>query len=147
MFRTRTWTSLEGDGRARLEILADEVGPSLRWATTTVSKATATDSGQHDQLNDVMQRAITYAGAATVIRVGRQARMDPAVERARLPDPVPPSRQAAGRSGAELVTSVVAQRSDGPISSARISSVLRSAPSPAVQARVRKVPITITGCR
>lgn len=41
VFRTRTWTGPDGDERSKLEILAEEVGPSLRWATTTVSKATS----------------------------------------------------------------------------------------------------------
>ena len=42
VFRTRTWTGPDGDERSRLELLADEVGPSLRWATTTITKATIT---------------------------------------------------------------------------------------------------------
>jgi len=40
VFRTRTWTGPVGDERTRLEILAEEVGPLLRWATT-VTRATA----------------------------------------------------------------------------------------------------------
>jgi single-strand DNA-binding protein len=32
-FRTRTWRGGDGGERSRLEIVADEVGPSLRWAT------------------------------------------------------------------------------------------------------------------
>jgi single-strand DNA-binding protein len=37
-FRTRTWTTADGVERSTLEILADEIGPSLRWATTEVTK-------------------------------------------------------------------------------------------------------------
>jgi single-strand DNA-binding protein len=34
----RSWDTPEGDRRSKVEITADEVAPSLRWATTTVSK-------------------------------------------------------------------------------------------------------------
>ena len=37
-FRTRVWTGGDGEQRTKLEILADEIGPSLRWATTKVTK-------------------------------------------------------------------------------------------------------------
>ena len=37
-FRTRAWTASDGEERTKLEILADEIGPSLRWATTEVTK-------------------------------------------------------------------------------------------------------------
>ena len=34
----RSWETEGGDKRSKVEIVADEVGPSLRWATATVSK-------------------------------------------------------------------------------------------------------------
>ncbi len=34
----RSWETPEGDRRSRIEIIADEVGPSLRWATAQVTK-------------------------------------------------------------------------------------------------------------
>ena len=34
----RSWETAEGDKRSKVEIIADEVGPSLRWATAQVSK-------------------------------------------------------------------------------------------------------------
>ena len=34
----RSWETQEGDKRSKVEIIADEVGPSLRWATAQVSK-------------------------------------------------------------------------------------------------------------
>ena len=37
-FRTRTWTAADGQQRSTLEILAEAIGPSLRWATTEVTK-------------------------------------------------------------------------------------------------------------
>jgi single-strand DNA-binding protein len=32
----RSWESQDGDKRSTVEVVADEVGPSLRWATATV---------------------------------------------------------------------------------------------------------------
>ena len=40
-FRTRTWTDVDGGEHTRLEILAEEIGPSLRWATAQVTRSTA----------------------------------------------------------------------------------------------------------
>jgi single-strand DNA-binding protein len=34
----RSWESAEGDRRSKVEVVADEVGPSLRWATAQVTK-------------------------------------------------------------------------------------------------------------
>ena len=34
----RSWETQEGDKRSKVEIVADEVGPSLRWATAKVVK-------------------------------------------------------------------------------------------------------------
>ena len=34
----RSWDTPEGEKRYKVEIIADEVGPSIRWATTTVEK-------------------------------------------------------------------------------------------------------------
>jgi single-strand DNA-binding protein len=36
----RTWTAEDGSARSVIEVLADELGPSLRWATTTTTRAT-----------------------------------------------------------------------------------------------------------
>jgi single-strand DNA-binding protein len=38
-FRTRAWTAGDGEERTMLEILAEEIGPSLCWATTEVTRA------------------------------------------------------------------------------------------------------------
>lgn len=32
----RSWETQEGDKRSKIEVVADEVGPSLRWATASV---------------------------------------------------------------------------------------------------------------
>jgi single-strand DNA-binding protein len=34
----RSWETQDGDKRSKVEILADEVAPSLRWASATVTK-------------------------------------------------------------------------------------------------------------
>lgn len=41
----RSWDGPEGDRRSKVEIVADEVAPSLRWATAAVTKNERTDSG------------------------------------------------------------------------------------------------------
>jgi single-strand DNA-binding protein len=35
----RSWETSEGEKRSKIEVIADEVGPSLRWATAKVEKA------------------------------------------------------------------------------------------------------------
>lgn len=37
--RTRTWTDKDGIERLSLDLTADEIGPSLRWATATVTRS------------------------------------------------------------------------------------------------------------
>jgi single-strand DNA-binding protein len=46
---TRTWTTANGETRSVIEIEADEVGPSLKWATARPEKATATDRAAIDE--------------------------------------------------------------------------------------------------
>lgn len=40
----RTWETESGDKRSKIEVIADEVGPSLRWATATVVRNERSDS-------------------------------------------------------------------------------------------------------
>jgi single-strand DNA-binding protein len=40
----RTWTAEDGSARSTVEVLAEELGPSLRWATATTTKATKSPS-------------------------------------------------------------------------------------------------------
>jgi len=35
----RAWTSEDGSARSAVEVVADELGPSLRWATATTTRA------------------------------------------------------------------------------------------------------------
>ena len=34
----RSWTAEDGTGRSMVEVVAGELGPSLRWATATVTR-------------------------------------------------------------------------------------------------------------
>jgi len=38
----RSWTAEDGSARSTVEVLAEELGPSLRWATATTTRATRT---------------------------------------------------------------------------------------------------------
>jgi len=40
----RTWTAEDGSARSVVEVVADELGPSLRWATASTTKATRNQS-------------------------------------------------------------------------------------------------------
>ena len=41
----RSWETQDGDRRSKIEIIADEVSPSLRWATVEVMKNERRDGG------------------------------------------------------------------------------------------------------
>ena len=36
----RAWTAEDGSARSVVEVVAEELGPSLRWATATTTRAT-----------------------------------------------------------------------------------------------------------
>ena len=40
----RSWTAEDGSARSVVEVLAEELGPSLRWATATTTRATRSTS-------------------------------------------------------------------------------------------------------
>jgi single-strand DNA-binding protein len=40
----RSWTAEDSSARSVVEVLAEELGPSLRWATATTTKATRSTS-------------------------------------------------------------------------------------------------------
>ena len=42
----QSFTDKEGNARRKVEIIADDVAPSLRWATAQVTRNERTDSGQ-----------------------------------------------------------------------------------------------------
>ena len=40
----RSWTAEDGSARSAVEVVTEELGPSLRWATATTAKATRNSS-------------------------------------------------------------------------------------------------------
>jgi single-strand DNA-binding protein len=40
----RAWTAEDGSARSVVEVVAEELGPSLRWATATTTRATKSQS-------------------------------------------------------------------------------------------------------
>jgi single-strand DNA-binding protein len=40
----RSWTAQDGSARSVVEVVADELGPSFRWATATTARATRSPS-------------------------------------------------------------------------------------------------------
>jgi single-strand DNA-binding protein len=40
----RSWTAEDGNARSTVEVMAEELGPSLRWATATTTRATRSQS-------------------------------------------------------------------------------------------------------
>ena len=55
----RGWTAEDGSARSVVEVVADELGPSLRWATATTTRTTRSREN-HDQLD---QGGIAISGA------------------------------------------------------------------------------------
>jgi single-strand DNA-binding protein len=51
--RSRTWENPEGETRSAVEIEADEIGPSLRWATAKVEKTQRSSGGGGDWSENV----------------------------------------------------------------------------------------------
>lgn len=45
----RSWETDSGYKRTKVEVVADEVGPSLRWATATVAKNARQDNGGYSE--------------------------------------------------------------------------------------------------
>ena len=41
----RSWETQDGEKRSKVEIIADEIGPSLRWATAQVERTDRTGGG------------------------------------------------------------------------------------------------------
>jgi single-strand DNA-binding protein len=40
----RAWTAEDGSARSAVEVVAEELGPSLRWATATTTRTTRSPS-------------------------------------------------------------------------------------------------------
>lgn len=43
----RSWETDQGEKRSKVQIVADDVAPSLRWATAQVQRIERQDAGQH----------------------------------------------------------------------------------------------------
>ncbi len=59
--RSRSWETPEGETRSATEIEADEIGPSLRWATAKIEKTQRSSSGGGDWSESV---SVGAAGSA-----------------------------------------------------------------------------------
>ncbi len=62
----RSWENQEGERRSKIEITADEVAPSLRWATVTITKneRRGPDGGGYGQANGSAPSAPAPSAAA-----------------------------------------------------------------------------------
>jgi single-strand DNA-binding protein len=45
----RSWETQDGDKRSKVEVIADEIGPSLRWATAQVTKNERRGPGEYSR--------------------------------------------------------------------------------------------------
>ena len=45
----RSWETQEGDKRSKVEVVADEIGPSLRWATAQITKNERRGPGEYSR--------------------------------------------------------------------------------------------------
>jgi single-strand DNA-binding protein len=63
--QSRTWETEEGQKRTVVEIEADEVGPSLRWATAQVNKASRGGPGEWAAADTTSEAAPQEVHAAT----------------------------------------------------------------------------------
>jgi single-strand DNA-binding protein len=52
----RSWTAEDGSARSMVEVVAEELGPSLRWATATTTRTT------RSQDYAATQKSCTYQG-------------------------------------------------------------------------------------
>lgn len=58
----RSWETQEGEKRSKIEIVADEIGPSLKWATALVTKNERREGGQQQQQSPAQRPAPAATG-------------------------------------------------------------------------------------
>ena len=75
----RSWETPDGDKRSKVEVVADEIGPSIRWATAQVTKNERRSPG------DGPSAAAVAAAAAADSRVGAAHLPTPGTDTARSP--------------------------------------------------------------
>lgn len=59
----RSWETDGGDKRSKVEIVADEIAPSLRWAACQVQKIERTHAGQQAKSAPANEPATNYDGS------------------------------------------------------------------------------------
>ncbi len=59
-----TWETDQGDKRSKVEILADDIGPSMRWATAEVTKNERRDGGGDFNRGGASSGGAANSGAA-----------------------------------------------------------------------------------
>ena len=82
----RAWTAEDGSARSTVEVVADELGPSLRWATATTTRVAvpwlpyrgsvrASDDAVHRSSGrPVRLRLVAVASAATAAKLRHRPR-------------------------------------------------------------------------
>ncbi|MGA8296348.1 MAG: single-stranded DNA-binding protein [Acidimicrobiales bacterium] len=60
----RSWETPDGDKRSKIEVVADELGPSLRWATAQVMKNERRGPGSDARPAAATTRAAASSGSA-----------------------------------------------------------------------------------
>jgi single-strand DNA-binding protein len=61
----RAWENQDGDKRSAVEIEADEIGPSLKWATARIERNPRASGGAATSGSDWGERVTVPAGGAT----------------------------------------------------------------------------------
>ena len=67
----RSWETQEGDKRSKVEVVADEIGPSLRWATAQITKNERRGAGDGRGGARSAAAAAAVAAAAAAARPSR----------------------------------------------------------------------------
>jgi single-strand DNA-binding protein len=60
----RSWETPDGDKRSKVEVVADEIGPSIRWATAQVTKNERRSPGDGGQAPPSAGRGSSTGGSA-----------------------------------------------------------------------------------
>lgn len=76
----RTWETPEGEKRSKVEVVADEVAPSLKWATAVVSKSVKTDNSGGDYTAGGQQPAYAPQAQPRQQAPQQQVRRSPAAQ-------------------------------------------------------------------
>jgi single-strand DNA-binding protein len=61
----RAWTAEDGSARSTVEVVADELGPSLRWSTATTTRTTRSSSQLDQSGGRDVQHGVPLVGLGT----------------------------------------------------------------------------------